>query len=246
MAILYGIHPVEEALAAGRPLERLLVAHGRGGRRVQDAVTAARAANIPVRFVSRSELDRLTGTPKHQGMVALTGTKRYLDLEDLITQARAPALILLLDGVEDPRNLGAILRAAHCAGADGVVLPERRAAGITPTVEKVSAGASEHIAVARVNNLGRALERLKEAGCWLVGLDERASQLYTQVDLCGPVGIVLGGEGKGLREHVRTKCDFLVSIPTFGSIASLNVAVASGVVLYEAVRQRRAKGFLPG
>ena len=242
MAILYGIHAVEQALAAGRPLERLLVARGRGGRRVQEALTAARAANVPVRFVSRAELDRLTGTPQHQGLAALAGAKRYADLEELIVQAPSPALFLLLDGVEDPRNLGAILRTAYCAGVDAVILPERRAAGITPAVEKVSAGASEHIPVARVTNLGRALERLKEAGCWLVGLDERAPQPFTEADFTGPLGVVLGGEGKGLHEHVREKCDFVVSIPTFGAIKTLNVAVATGVVLYEAMRQRQAKG----
>ncbi len=248
MAVLYGIHPVEEALGAGRPLERLLVARGRGGRRVQEAIQAARQANIPVRFVERAELDRLTGGTKHQGVAAITGAKRYLELEDLLARAlpssgRAgePALFLLLDGVEDPRNLGAILRTAYCAGVDGVVLPERRAAGITPAAEKVSAGASEHVSVARVTNLGRALERLKEAGCWLIGLDERAEKIFTEADYSGPVGLVLGGEGKGLHQKVREKCDFVVSIPTAGAIASLNVSVAAGVVLYEVVRQRRAK-----
>ena len=253
MAVLYGIHPIEEALGAGRPLERLLVARGRGGRRVQEAIQAARQANIPVRFVERTELDRLTGGTKHQGVAAITGAKRYLELEDLLARALpssgrarapdsgAPALFLLLDGVEDPRNLGAILRTAYCAGVDGVVLPERRAAGITPAAEKVSAGASEHVSVARVTNLGRALERLKEAGCWLIGLDERAEKIFTEADYSGPVGLVLGGEGKGLHQKVREKCDFVVSIPTVGAIASLNVSVAAGVVLYEVVRQRRAK-----
>lgn len=244
MAILYGIHAVEEALAAGRPLERVLVARGRGGRRVEEAVRGARAANIPVRFVGRAELDRLAGSPDHQGVAAVVGAKRYVDLENLLAAARPPALFLLLDGVEDPRNLGAILRTAYCAGVDGVVLPERRAAGITPAAEKVSAGASAYIAVARVTNLGRALERLKEAGCWLVGLDERAPQVFTDADFTSPVGIVLGGEGRGLHEHVRAKCDFVVSIPTVGSITSLNVSVVAGVVLYEALRQRRAKGVL--
>ncbi len=242
MNVLYGIHAVEQALGGGRPLERLLVARGRGGRRVEELVKAARAANVPVRFVSRQELDRLAGSPDHQGVAALAGAKRYLDLEDLVAQAQAPALFLLLDGVEDPRNLGAILRTAYCAGVSGVVVPERRAAGITPAAEKVSAGASEHVAVARVVNLGRALERLKEAGCWLVGLDERAPKVFTEVDYTGPLGLVLGGEGKGLHEKIREKCDFVVFIPAAGKIASLNVAVAAGVVLYEAVRQRRAKG----
>ncbi|MFQ5695822.1 MAG: 23S rRNA (guanosine(2251)-2'-O)-methyltransferase RlmB, partial [Terriglobia bacterium] len=141
----------------------------------------------------------------------------------------------------DPRHLGAILRTACAAGVAGVVVPERRAAGITAAVEKVSAGASEHIAVARVTNLGQALEQLKEAGCWLVGLDERAQQSFTEVDFTNSVGLVVGGEGKGLREHVRAKCDFVVSIPTLGPIGSLNVSVACGVALYEAVRQRQAK-----
>jgi len=252
MAVLYGIHAVEQALEGGRPLERLVVARGRGGHRVEELVSAARAANVPVRFVSRPELDRLAGSPDHQGVAALAGTKRYLDLEDLLAQAlpspgqaRQPALFLLLDGVEDPRNLGALLRTAYCAGVDGVVLPERRAAGITPAAEKVSAGASEHVPVARVTNLGRALERLKEAGCWLVGLDERAPQVFTEVDYTGPVGLVIGGEGRGLHEKVREKCDFVVSIPAAGTIASLNVSVAAGVVLYEAVRQRRVKGVSP-
>lgn len=241
MAVIYGIHAVEEALAAGRPLERLLVGKGRGGRRVQQLIEAARRASIPVRFVERAELDRLVGSPDHQGVAAVAGAKRYADLEDVIAQARHPALFLLLDGVEDPRNLGALLRTAYCAGVDGVVLPERRAAGITPTAEKVSAGASEHLVVARVTNLNRAMERLKEAGCWLVGLDERGPQAFTEVDLTGPVGLVLGGEGKGLHQKIREKCDFLVAIPTAGAITSLNVSVAAGIVLYEARRQRRAK-----
>lgn len=244
MAILYGIHAVEQALAAGRPLERLLIARGRGGARVQQLLNTARAANTAVRLVRREELDQLAGTPKHQGVVALAGSKRYTDLEELLAQARPPALFVLLDGVEDPRNLGSILRTAYCAGVSGVILPERRAAGITPVAEKVSAGASEHIPIARVTNLGRALERLKQAGCWLVGLDERAEKPFTDVDYTDALGLVLGGEGKGLHEHIRQKCDFVVSIPAFGAIRSLNVSVAAGVVLYEAVRQRQQRGIL--
>jgi 23S rRNA (guanosine2251-2'-O)-methyltransferase len=238
MAILYGIHPIEQALAAGRPLERLLVARTGGHGRVEKLVAAARKARVPVRFVSREELDREAGTRTHQGVVAVVGVRQYLDLDDLLAQAKRPALFVLLDGVEDPHNLGAILRTACCAGADGVVVPERRAAGITAVVEKASAGASERLPVARVTNLNRSLEQLKDAGVWLVGLDERATQSFTDIDLTGPIGIVLGGEGKGLHEHVRAKCDFLVSIPTAGAIRSLNVSVAAGVVLYEAVRQR--------
>ena len=240
MAILYGLHAIEEALAASRPLERLLVARGRGGARVQRIIDSARATRIAVRFVSRQDLDREAGTDKHQGLVAVTGSKRYLELEALIEQANRPGLLVLLDGVEDPRNLGAILRTSYCAGASGVILPQRRAAGITPAVEKVSAGASAYLPVARVNNLGRALESVKEAGYWLIGLDEQAKQPFTGVDYTGSVGLVVGGEGKGLHQKVRAKCDFVVSIPTVGAIGSLNVSVAVGVVLYEAVRQRAA------
>jgi 23S rRNA (guanosine2251-2'-O)-methyltransferase len=240
MAVLYGLHAIEEALAASRPLERLLVARGRGGARVQRIIDSARSARVGVRFVSRHDLDREAGNDKHQGVVAVIGATRYLELEALIEQAQAPGLLILLDGVEDPRNLGAILRTAYCAGASGVVLPQRRAAGITPAVEKVSAGAVAYLPVARVTNLGRALESLKEAGYWLIGLDEQAEQPFTGVDYTGPVGLVLGGEGKGLHQKVRARCDFVVSIPTVGAIGSLNVSVAAGVVLYEAVRQRTA------
>jgi 23S rRNA (guanosine2251-2'-O)-methyltransferase len=242
MPLLYGVHPVEQALAAGRPLERLLVVRGRGGAAVEKLLHAARAAGVPVRFVGGDELDRLAKTTHHQGVAVVTGTRAYLDLEDLLAQAKKPSLFLLLDGVEDPRNLGAILRTAYCAGADGVVLPERRAAGVTAAVEKVSAGASEHLPVARVTNLKRAMGRLKEAGCWLVGLDERGEKSFTEADFTDSVGLVLGGEGRGLHEHVRAQCDFVVSIPTAGAIRSLNVSVAAGVVLYEVVRQRRARG----
>ncbi len=242
MAILYGIHSIEQALATRRPLERLLVARDFGHGRAQKLVEAARAVGVPVRFVQREELDRQTGTRSHQGVAAFVGAKHYAELEDLMAAARSPALFVLLDGIEDPHNLGAILRTAYCAGADGAVLPERRAAGITATVEKASAGASEHLAVARVTNLNRALEQLKKAGIWLVGLDERAQKSFTEVDLTDSVGIVLGGEGRGLHQQVRTKCDFLISIPTAGAIHSLNVSVAAGIVLYEAVRQRRVKG----
>jgi len=245
MPVLYGLHAIEEALAAARPLERLLVARGRGGAGAQKIIDAARAAGVAVRFVGRQELDRQAGTAKHQGVVAVTGTVRYLDLEDLIGQTAAPGLLVLLDGVEDPRNLGAILRTACCAGVSGVVLPERRAAGVTPAAEKVSAGATAYLPLARVTNLGRALEQLKEAGYWLVGLDEKARQPFTAVDYTGAVGLVLGGEGKGLHQHVREKCDFVVFIPTVGPIASLNVSVAAAVVVYEAVRQRSAGGGQP-
>jgi 23S rRNA (guanosine2251-2'-O)-methyltransferase len=188
-------------------------------------------------------LDRLAGRAEHQGVIALTAAQQALDLQDLIARTASNAakkgLLVLLDGVEDPQNLGAIVRTALAAGADGLVIPERRAVGLTETVTRTSAGALAHLPVARVKNLARAMEELKAVGYWLVGLDERAEKSCTEVDFTGPVGIVLGGEGAGLHELTRKRCDFLVSIPTTGPIRSLNVSVAAGVVLFEAVRQRR-------
>ena len=241
MAVVFGIHAVEEALAAGRPAERLLVARGRRGAAIEKLVQAARAASVPVRFVSRAEVDRAAGQGTHQGVVLIAGAKRYVSLEEVIEAASSPGLIVVLDGVQDPRNLGAVLRSAAAAGADGVIVPERRAAGITPAAEKAAAGAVEHIAVARVTNINRALDDLKDAGYWMAGFDSSAEKAYYEADLTGPVALVLGGEEKGLREQVRKRCDFLVSIPVAGGVESLNVSVAAGIALYEVRRQRAVK-----
>ncbi len=242
---LTGLHAVEEALKAGRALERIVVASGRHGERIEELVQLARRRGVPLRFEDRAQVDRLAGTREHQGVVALAAAKQPLGLEDLLKgggeQGTHKGLLVLLDGVEDPQNLGAVIRTALAAGADGLVIPERRAAGLTESVARASAGALAHLPVARVTNLARAMEEMKEAGYWLVGLDERAQKTYTEVDLTGPVGIVLGSEGTGLHELVRKRCDFLVSIPTTGPVRSLNVSVATGIVLFEAVRQRNSK-----
>jgi len=238
---LLGIHAIREALEAGRAIERIVVARGRGGDRVEEIVRLARSKNVPVRFENREAISRLAGSEQHQGIIALAGAKSATTLEDLLAHPAPDALVILLDGVEDPHNVGAILRSALAAGAIGAVLPERRAAGLTETVARASAGALEHLPVARVTNLVRAMEELKEAGFWLTGLDERANQDFTQVDMTGRIALVLGGEGKGLHELTRKRCDYLVSIPTTGPVRSLNVSVAAGIVLFEAVRQRRAR-----
>jgi len=237
---LTGFHAVEEALTAGRPLDRILIARGRHGERVEAVVRLAKANGVPVRFEDRQQIDRLAGTREHQGVAALGAAKPAVGLEDLLRLKTGHGLIVLLDGIEDPHNLGAIVRTALAAGASGIVIPERRAAGLTDTVERASAGALAHLPVARVKNLVRAMEEMKEAGYWLVGLDERAEKSYSGVDLKGSVGIVLGREGEGLHELTRKRCDFLVSIPTTGPVRSLNVSVAAGVMLFEAVRQRGA------
>jgi 23S rRNA (guanosine2251-2'-O)-methyltransferase len=235
---LTGFHAVEEALAAGRPLDRIVVARGRHGERVEAVVRLAKANNVPLRFEDRQQIDRLVGTREHQGVAALGAAKPAVELEDLLRLKTGNGLLVLLDGIEDPHNLGAIVRTSLAAGASGVIIPERRATGLTDTVERASAGALAHLPVARVKNLVRAMEEMKEAGYWLVGLDERAEKSYTGVDLKGSVGIVLGREGEGLHELTRKRCDFLVSIPTTGPVRSLNVSVAAGVMLFEAVRQR--------
>jgi 23S rRNA (guanosine2251-2'-O)-methyltransferase len=240
---LTGIHAVREALEAGRALDRIVIAKGRQDTRTEEIVQLARKLNVPVRFEDRGQLDRLVGSKDHQGVVALAAARAAASLEDIIAAATAAekGLIVLLDGVEDPHNLGAIVRTSLAAGAHGVVIPERRAAGLTDTVSRASAGALAHLPVAKITNLVRSMEELKEAGYWLIGLDEKAEKNYTEVDYTGAVGIVLGGEGDGLHELTRKRCDFLVALPTVGPVKSLNVSVAAGVVLFEARRQR-AKG----
>jgi 23S rRNA (guanosine2251-2'-O)-methyltransferase len=228
---------VAEALRTSHSLERILIAQGAGGPRLQEIIDLARRASIPVRFEPRNALDRLAGSSAHQGVVALGAATKYAGLE-AVGDAR---LVVLLDGVEDPHNLGAIVRTAHAAGAGSVIIPERRAAGITDVVAKAAAGALEHLPVVRVTNINRTLEDLKKRGYWIYGLDERGTEDYTAVDYAAPTAFVLGSEGKGLHEQVRKHCDLLVRIPMAGKISSLNVSVAAGVVLFE-WRRRNALG----
>jgi 23S rRNA (guanosine2251-2'-O)-methyltransferase len=234
VSILSGIHPIAEALRAGHPLDRVIVAQGAGGPRLQEIIDLARRARVPVRFEPRASLDRLAGTSAHQGVIAMGAAKQYADLES----AAASEMVVVLDGVEDPHNLGAIIRTAHAAGAGSVIIPERRAVGITDVVAKAAAGAIEHLPIVRVTNINRALEELKERGYWIYGLDERGAEDYSKVEYQAPTAIVLGGEGKGLHEQVRKHCDLLLRIPMAGKISSLNVSVAAGVVLFEWRRRR--------
>jgi len=243
MNYIYGINSVIEALKArGRTFAWVAVAKERHDLRLQRLVEECRKQGVAVRVESRAELDRMAGNNAHQGVVAVTSAKQYNNLEDVIAAKRGQhSLIVVLDGIEDPHNLGAILRTADACGADGVVIPERRAVGITATVTKASAGASEHLPVAKVTNIARTIEELKEKNVWTVGLDERGPKTYDAMNYNMDCAIVLGAEGKGLHDLVARKCDFLVSIPMLGKVPSLNVSVAAGVVLYEVVRQRRKK-----
>ncbi len=235
MAILIGIHPVAEALRARRPLDRVLVAKGAGGTRVQEIIDLSRKSATPVRFEERAALDRLAGSAAHQGVVALGAAMPYAELDQVVAAAR---LLVVLDGVEDPHNLGAVIRTAHAAGADAVVVPERRAAGLTDAVAKAAAGALEHLPVVRVTNISRALEDLKKGGFWIYGVDERGDQDYDRVDYSERAVLVFGAEGKGLHQLVRQHCDVLLRIPMSGRISSLNVSVAAGVVLFDWKRRR--------
>jgi 23S rRNA (guanosine2251-2'-O)-methyltransferase len=242
MHYIYGINAVSEALKArGRAFEWVGMAKERHDLRLQRLIEDCRRLAVPVRFLQRTELDRMAGNAAHQGVVAVTSAKQYSDLDDVVGAKRGQySLVVVLDGVEDPHNLGAVLRTADAAGADGIVIPEHRAASVTGTVTKASAGASEHLPIAKVTNIARTVEELKARNIWTVGLDERGSQTYDALDYNMDCALVLGAEGKGLHDLVKRKCDFLVSIPMLGKVSSLNVSVAAAVVLYEIVRQRRA------
>ncbi len=248
-AQLYGVAPVLEALRAGnRSIERVTIAEGVRHQRLRELIEEARRANVPVRYAPRIDLAHAVGAgANHQGVVATVAAATYADADELLEAlARRvgtddPPLAVVLDGVEDPRNLGAILRTAECAGAHGVFVPERRAAGLTETAAKTAAGALEHIRVARAANLARLIEEFKGRNIWTVGTSADAPTRYTAWDWTQPTALFLGGEGAGLHRLVRERCDALVSIPVLGKIESLNVSVAAGVVLYEAVRQRQSK-----
>jgi len=254
MDLLYGLHPVEEALRAGkRRFDHVLVARERHDDRLERLISQCRERGVRVRTESREQLTQMAQTTAHQGVVALVRPQEFLAIEDLYAPdpARASAarphparLVLALDGVEDPQNLGALLRVADGAGVDGVLITERRAAPLSAAALKASAGAAEHLRIARVVNLVRALEDLKRQNLWVVGLDERGATDYDRFDFTGDIALVLGREGAGLHDLVKRTCDHLLRIPMAGGVSSLNVSAAGAVVLYEAARQRRVRSAL--
>lgn len=241
MDVIFGIHPVGEAVKSrARAVEYIGVTKDRADGKIQHLIDLARSAGVAIRFLRRDELQRMARTASHQGVIAVVAQKSYNDLDDILEKRRAQhAFIVVLDGVEDPHNLGAIIRTADAAGADGVVIPERRAVGVTGTVAKASAGASEWLPVARVTNIARTVEELKRRNIWTVALDERGNQLHDEIDWNIDCAIVLGAEGAGVHDLVRKHCDFVIKIPMLGKVPSLNVSVAAGIVMYEVARQRR-------
>jgi 23S rRNA (guanosine2251-2'-O)-methyltransferase len=241
--ILYGLRAVREALRAGtRPFQRILVL--RTDCQFGELVQAARAKRIPVHVEPPAVFDRLVPNGKHQGAIAVVAAKSYSSAEEILGRARKrqePAFVVILDGVEDPHNLGAVLRTAEAAGVHGVFIPERRAVGLTSAVAKVSAGALDHMLVARVTNLARLLDELKEEGLWIYALDPSTPRSYTEADMTGPLALVAGGESEGIRPGLLKECDASLRIPLTGKVGSLNVSAAVAVALFEAVRQRAIK-----
>jgi 23S rRNA (guanosine2251-2'-O)-methyltransferase len=243
-SVVYGVLPVLEVLRANvRRVDRILIAEGAREHRLQEIIDLARQNHIRVDFADKDVLSKSVDVGRnHQGVVAYTAAAEYVTSDEMLDGISGDALVVVLDGVEDPRNLGAIIRSVECAGADGVVIPERRAVGLTDTVAKSSAGAVEHVKVAKAANLNRFIEELKERRIWVVGTSGDAAMNYTDWDWTQPSALVLGAEGAGLHRLVAENCDVLVKIPMYGKIDSLNVSVAAGVILFEAKRQREGKG----
>jgi 23S rRNA (guanosine2251-2'-O)-methyltransferase len=250
MNLIYGLSPVLEALRARRrPLQKLLLASGVQPARLQELINLAKQARVGIERRERRVLDEMTHGANHQGVVALlaptaTSIKKnaaYTATEEILASLGAKPLLVLLDNLEDPHNLGAILRTCEGAGVDGVFIPEHRAAGLNETVAKTSAGAVEYVRVARVTNLVPLIAELKELGLWVIGVEGGTNNSYTEFDLNVPLALVMGSEGHGIRRLVKENCDALISIPLHGQLNSLNVSVATGVVLFEVLRQRRLK-----
>ncbi len=241
MSIAYGIHAVLEAVHAGG-VEKVCVERGQKNPRILEIVTLSRDKKVPVVLEDRVWMDRKAGGQRHQGVICYIAEAPISSVEDVLAGARSPGLILVLDGIEDPHNLGAILRSAEVSGADGAFIPQRRSAQLSAVTVKASAGAIAHLKIARCVNISRTLELLKNAGYWITGFDAESGRPVWELDLKGPTALVLGSEASGLHRLVKEKCDFLASIPMRGKTNSYNVSVAAGIALYEVLRQRRVTG----
>jgi 23S rRNA (guanosine2251-2'-O)-methyltransferase len=240
--IIEGRNPVLEALRSGRPMGKILLARNiERHSAIAEILHLAQTRDILVEYVERTAIGRLSQSGNNQGVLAFTAAREYSTLDELLAipaSQKAMPFLVLLDGVEDPHNLGAILRTADGAGAHGVIVRERRAVGLTPAVDKASSGAIEYVPVARVSNISQTIQTLKQKNIWVVGIDQTADTEYTHIDYKPPTAVVIGGEGQGLSELVKKNCDFLAFIPMKGKISSLNASVAASIVMYEVVRQR--------
>lgn len=240
--ILEGRNPVMEALKAGRDINKLLVLKGNREGSIKKIIALAREKKIVIREVDRHRLDGISITGAHQGVIAYAASGKYVEVEDILEKARAKGedpFIIILDGISDGHNLGAIIRTADCAGAHGVIIPKRRSVGLNPVVAKSSAGAIEYVPVARVTNIAQTVDSLKSRNIWIVGTDASGETAFFEKDLTGPIALVIGSEGEGIGRLVAEKCDFIVKIPVTGFISSLNASVAAAVIMYEIYRQRQ-------
>ncbi|MGD0339432.1 MAG: 23S rRNA (guanosine(2251)-2'-O)-methyltransferase RlmB [Bacteroidota bacterium] len=241
--LIAGRNPVMEALKAGASIEKIMILFGVKGNVIEKIRATAREKKIPCVETDKQKFRDFAGEADAQGVVALLGTKKYSEIEDLLAIARElrqKPFLLILDEIEDPQNLGAMIRTAECAGVHGVIIPKHHAASVNRTVSKASAGATEHMAIAKVTNLVSTMEQLKEAGLWMIGTDMDGGKSYDQIDYSIPLALIIGSEGSGMRRLVKEKCDFLIRIPMFGKIQSLNASVAAALVMYEVVRNRKA------
>lgn len=238
--LLFGRNSVIEVLKSDRDIDKILVQKGELEGSIRKIIGEARQKSIVVQEVEKNKLDELTNMERHQGVVAYVSAKQYSSIEEILNDAKAKAedpFILILENIQDPHNLGAIIRSAHTAGVHGIIIPKRRAVGLTATVSKASAGALEHMKIAKVNNIAQTIEELKTKGIWVACADMDGEIIYKD-NMRGPIGIVIGSEGEGITKHVKAKCDFTVSIPMYGKVSSLNASVAAGIMVYEVVRQR--------
>ncbi|RPI01385.1 MAG: 23S rRNA (guanosine(2251)-2'-O)-methyltransferase RlmB, partial [Ignavibacteriae bacterium] len=239
--LIIGRQPVLEALKSRQPIERILILHGTSGGPIDQAKQLARKLAIPVKETDKERFAELAGDATTQGIIAIIDNYHYAEVEDILASAelkKEPPFILILDEIEDPHNLGALIRSAECAGAHGIIIPLHNSASVNATVTKTSAGATAHLPVARVTNIAQSMDGLKKSGVWIVGTEMESDKLYYEHDYRGPLALVIGNEGKGIRRLVREKCDFLVRIPMHGKIESLNASVAGALVMFEAAKSR--------
>lgn len=242
--MLEGRNPIIEAIKSGRTIEKLLIAKGSQEGSIRQIVAMAREKGLVIVEVDREKLDYMSETKSHQGVIAITSPYKYVDVEDILNYAKEKGerpFVIILDEIYDPHNLGAIIRTANAVGAHGIIIPKRRAVGLTPTVAKASAGAIEYVKVAKVTNISQTINQLKENGLWIVGADMDGDKPYFESDLTDSIALVIGSEGEGMSRLVKERCDYLVNMPMKGEISSLNASVAGAVLMYEVVRQRITK-----